>query len=365
MQVSGQVRCQECGHESDAQYRFCGMCGSRLPDLQPTAKPARQRSTESEPARPVSGPSFLGLADEPDSSVTYLLEDDQSSSHWGRRIFAFLFLAALAAAGWHWRQPLRLWAVNYVHRPANPSASTPTNGDTTYKAGPISTAGSEVAGSMPNGAAINQAPADNNAAQPAQASQPRPSPNPSTEAQAAQNAAGQGNAAAQTPAQPSQPTSPGSPQTAAPTQQSTTNSDSENKNAASPQNPAPSEKASLKKPVPAHDETADQTPTVDPEGVTLEAEGEKYLYGSGVSANCSHAQKSLLAAAQHANAKAESVLGTMYFTGHCVTRDLPLAYSWFAKSMQQDPSNARVERDLLLVWNQMTADQRQVAIHHR
>jgi len=363
MPVSGQVRCQECGHESDAQYRFCGMCGSRLPELQNPEKPKRP-SNESAPARAVSGPSFLGLADEPVSSVTYLLEDDQSSAHWGRRIFALLFLAALATAAWHWREPLRVWAVNYVRRPASPSA--PTNGDTTYKAGPISTSGSEVAGAVPNGAAINQTPAaDNTPAQSAPTPQGQPTPTPpaaSTPVEA-QPTTNPPPAAAPQPAP--QTGAPASPAQSTPSTSESVASGSMTKSESSSTSPAPTKQASLKKPAPGHDEASDQSPAPDPQGVALEAEGEKYLYGSGVPASCSHAQKSLLTAAQHANARAQSVLGTMYATGHCVTRDLPLAYSWFAKSMQQDPSNARVERNLLMVWNQMTPDERALAIHHK
>jgi len=71
----------------------------------------------------------------------------------------------------------------------------------------------------------------------------------------------------------------------------------------------------------------------------------------------------LIAAAGGSSAKAESVLGTMYATGHCVARDLPLAYRWFVKAVQREPGNSRFERDLQLLWNQMTPDERQIATH--
>lgn len=94
----------------------------------------------------------------------------------------------------------------------------------------------------------------------------------------------------------------------------------------------------------------------------LVADGEKYLYGDGVSPNCDRAQKKLSAAAKRLNAKAQSLLGTMYATGHCVNRDLPTAYRWFAKALHQDPNNKRVQQDLEVLWRQMTADERQVAL---
>ncbi len=72
-------------------------------------------------------------------------------------------------------------------------------------------------------------------------------------------------------------------------------------------------------------------------------------------ADCGRAGKSLLAAAARSSAKAQSVLGTMYATGHCVTRDVPTAYRWFAKALHQDPGNVRLQRDLEVLWAQMTA----------
>jgi hypothetical protein len=367
------------------------MCGSRLPEFQPMSDGRRTGSNRGDPTTPVSGPSFLGLADEPTESATYLLEDDQSSAHWGRRVFVMLLLACVAVAGWHWRQPLREWAVRAV-RPASiepasvePASVTPasgiqpagtqagsapaanTQGETSYTTAPISTSGSEVAGSMANATSVNEIAAPAGASQPQSQQSKTPVP-------------AEGNAQQ---ANPVQSTNPGQP-TTAPQPQPSADATSANVSGANvsaanvPAANVPAVNVSARK-----DETSPSTgapeqvtakkspnveipgqPAVVP-GQGLETEGEKYLYGSGVPANCAHAQKSLLAAAQQSNSKAESVLGTMYATGHCVTRDLPLAYSWFAKAMQQEPTNARVERDLLMVWNQMTPDERQLAIHHK
>jgi len=100
-------------------------------------------------------------------------------------------------------------------------------------------------------------------------------------------------------------------------------------------------------------------------GDVLEAEGERYLYGTGSPTNCALAQKDFLAAAERSSTKSESVLGTMCATGHCVPRDLPLAYRWFAKALQQEPGNARFERDVQILWNQMTPQEKQFAIHNQ
>jgi TPR repeat protein len=61
------------------------------------------------------------------------------------------------------------------------------------------------------------------------------------------------------------------------------------------------------------------------------------------------------------HAKARSMMGTMYATGHCVPRDLPSSYRWFALALQADPNNNVLEKNLRAVWNQMTPPERQMA----
>jgi TPR repeat protein len=89
--------------------------------------------------------------------------------------------------------------------------------------------------------------------------------------------------------------------------------------------------------------------------------GEAYLYGRGMPENCDAAVKYLRAASAKSNAKARSALGTMYDTGHCVARDLPTSYLWFALALRADPNNQILEKDLGAVWNQMTPPERQMA----
>jgi TPR repeat protein len=89
--------------------------------------------------------------------------------------------------------------------------------------------------------------------------------------------------------------------------------------------------------------------------------GEAYLYGRGAQENCNDAVKYLKAASAKSNAKARSAFGTMYATGHCVQRDLPTSYLWFALALRVDPNNQILEKDLNAVWNQMTPPERQMA----
>jgi TPR repeat protein len=88
---------------------------------------------------------------------------------------------------------------------------------------------------------------------------------------------------------------------------------------------------------------------------------EAYLYGRGAAQNCDEAVKNLKDASAKSNAKARSTFGTMYATGHCVPRDLPTSYLWFALALRVDPNNQILEKDLTAVWNQMTPPERQLA----
>lgn len=89
--------------------------------------------------------------------------------------------------------------------------------------------------------------------------------------------------------------------------------------------------------------------------------GEAYLYGRGAPENCDQAVKYLKSASAKSSAKAKSAFGTMYATGHCVARDLPTSYLWFAMALRVDPNNQILEKDLSAVWNQMTPPERQLA----
>jgi hypothetical protein len=96
-------------------------------------------------------------------------------------------------------------------------------------------------------------------------------------------------------------------------------------------------------------------------GDGLFRQGERYLYGRGGTQDCTNAIKYLKQASDKQNPKARSAMGTMYATGHCVPRDLPSAYRWFALALRVDPNNTVVEKNLSGVWNQMTPPERQLA----
>jgi len=320
------------------------------------------------PAGPVSGPSFLGLADDASDRVSYLLEDEPSA-HPGRWLVLLVLLIGVGAAGWHWRGNLRSLASRLsAGAPATPAQSTanpaPAAPPPSTSQTPAPSSGTELTTPQAEaGSKTQTVPASSPAA--------TPTAPPGTDQSAVPLAStsqpvttGEGSPA--TAAQPSQASTAAAkvPPAANDGSQSASSDGKDQPDQRSTDDsaaPAAAKNgATAKSSKPARGEE-DQAPDGS-ESDALESQGEKYLYGNGVAANCALAQRSLLAAAERSSARAQSVLGTMYATGHCAARDLPLAYRWFARALRQDPSNTRIEQDLKVLWNQMNPDERQVAL---
>jgi len=292
--------------------------------------------------REVSGPSFLGLGDErAEESASYLLEDE-TAGHPGRNLILILLIAAIATAGWHWRQDLRIVA-DRVLNSQGPAKVNPTDNQTPNPAPPA--ASDSTSGATPT----TKADAGAKVEQPAEVNAKAPAPTPPAAAPAAGAASAAADSTPPVQADQSQPPSP-----------SAGNDEDQDAAASKPDaGVAAKPPARARKPVmtPAQRAAASASRTDD-----LEAQGEKYLYGNGVPENCARARTNLLAAAEHSSAQAASVLATMYATGHCATRDLPTAYRWFGRSLREDPKNTRIEQDLRVLWNQMTPQERQMAM---
>ena len=362
METGGMVRCAECGYKNSPVYHYCGVCGAVLhaapaepadktpaaagvkaaapeappatavaPPVPPAGPPIpppspfrpepAARSAASAPDSSVAGMSFLGLSQPSSSSsgTSYLLEEEEPGKRtWGRFVVIVLVLAAVGGLAWQWRHG------------GYPFVKTPETA-TTAPAQPVPTQSPVPAAENAQPAASSPAPADSPSIQPIT---PEPAPAQPATTEPAKPAAPETTAKTETPAE----TKPPAPE---------------------PKPKAPERVAAKTQPVTKP--VAPPEPVVSP-GESLYMQGQKYLYGTGVAANCDLAQKSLLAAAARSNTKAQSTLGTMYFTGHCVNRDLPSAYRWFAKALRQDPTNTRLEQNLNVVWRQMTADERQAAM---
>ena len=349
------------------------MCGAALPTPRaavdrpaPVAKPpvAASRTPPEKPAPPVTaarsagGSSVLGLANEPSgyTDVSYLLEDEPTPSHWRRYVILIVVIAAVGASGWYWRQDLRSWiselSVGSSASSTEAASPPPATSTPSAQASPAQSPSPPIEKPKTEGG-------DQSAATQTQAPPPA-----SSESATAASAPPPAPSSAVPPATPPT-TTPESTQPAPAAQPSSQSPQPENAGAPQPAPVAPAPSAPARPPSPAVMKPS--SPAVEPtspaaEADGLEAQGEKYLYGNGVPQNCARAQKSLLAAATRSNAKAQSVLGTMYATGHCATRDLPAAYRWFARALHQDPGNTRIEEDLKVLWGQMTPAERQTAL---
>jgi hypothetical protein len=413
------VRCDKCSYDNPADYRFCGMCGATLADPVEMQAPEIKRAAvsrdrvaprvvpplreervvtpvreeryvppireerfirEDPPERsapPISGPSFLGLGGEPSSgydtysrSPDYLLEDDEPRRSYGRFVFILLVLAAIGGLGWmrytrgDWVPPWVRTALQSSRKPAQPTAEgTPATPDASAPAAPsasTSTGGTATESNIPPATGTTtpsatdaQTPAASTgtAAPPAAATNGTPSEaakTPATKApenrkSAEENApdAGDEEAAARPPAAAKAPA------------KKTVAEDSEGEE--EPSVRARSTRSSAAKAAPA--KPVEETTPDD----ALVANAEKYLYGRGVPQNCDRALSALRAAAGRQNSRARSLLGTMYATGHCVGRDLPNAYRWFALASRENADNVWVQRNLEMIWREMTPQERQLA----
>ncbi len=351
------VRCTHCGYDNSPEYRFCGMCGAALahPPIQakaplreitPATKPANGHGDAEKPsasADTVHGPSFLGLAEDPKTEFHYLYEDEPPRSHAGL-IFVVILLAVIGGAGyWQWRHngfPFdRFGGAASAQQSVSPSEVAPAQSQDqqTHIDKPLTGMGD----ALPPQPDQNKTPDTGKTTD----FSPQGTPGQAQPGTASTNneKAGQQPASAEpAPEKPTEEAKATPPPSVAPSR------------------PKKASRTPAAKPVPKT-EAASLATKISPDA-DLEAAGERYLYGSGgTPQNCARAQSSLQTAATRGNSKAQTVLGTMYATGHCVGRDLPTAYRWFARALHQEPQNSRISADLQVLWRQMSPQERQLA----
>ena len=355
------VRCTHCGYDNSPEYRFCGMCGASLahpPAVELAAAKEAPRAPKSGNGHTenVHGPSFLGLAEDPKVEFHYLYEDDQPKSHVGLILMLFIALGAAGYLGWQWKHngfPFNRMGSG-EQASASPSEVAPaSNSDQqTHIDKPMTGAG-DVLPTQPDENAKNQT-----------TGKPTETDIPPANGAAAQNGQQQNPATPQqnAAATPAKNDNSAEKQNAASQDENAT----EEANATPPPGVAKAsrvakEPARTREPKPTPSRAAGAAAAGASPDADLELAGEKFLYGNGVPQNCARAESSLRTAAMHGNSKAETVLGTMYATGHCVGRDLPSAYRWFARALHEEPQNSRISADLQVLWRQMTPQEKQLA----
>jgi hypothetical protein len=280
--------------------------------------------------KPVNDPTLDSLRDRSFSGLDYFYEPEEKSVSGRQVLLLLVLLGALGAAGW-WTyknylgavsHPVKPVAANPVSEPAadNSAANSVAKTDSSSPATPQSTS--------PAPAASTPTPAETSSANAAQPSTPPP-------------------ATAPVQVQKSNPP-------AMPAKKEEIVTASRSTPAAAKPTPSRGSRAGA-----AAEQSADAV--TNDSGDAAYRKAEALLYGRGVSANCDEAVKYLKEASAQQNAKARSMFGTMYATGHCVPRDLPTSYSWFALALHVDPNNQILEKDLTAIWNQMTPPERQLA----
>jgi Sel1 repeat-containing protein len=362
---AGQVICPKCGEVNSSNFLFCGMCGTILePARRATAatSPPAARVTESQvsanhpvnvqvaspspvtpraavdagfgkdhPVPAISGPSLLGLdqsnvddiRERAFSGLASYGRPEEPKSAGKEILLTVLLIVALAAAGW--------WTYKNYIRVVGLPKPTPAAG--------------------PPSEAVN-APADNPAPQSTEKSSAK-------DASAERSQEGANAAAGNTEAAKPPEATPPAAETSKATEETKKETETEPESTAKATTPAPT--------AARHEVSATRIPTSKPapsaadSGDALFRRGETYLYGRNGAQDCSNAIKYLKMASDQQHAKARSMMGTMYATGHCVPRDLPSSYRWFALALQADPNNNVLEKNLRAVWNQMTPPERQMA----
>jgi len=303
----------------------------------------------------ISGPSFLGLSDPPESSGSeYLLEDDASDhSHWRGLIFLLVLLLVAVGAWRHW-DFVKSKASAIVQR-----ATAPNQAPQMKPSAAKSDEANPEAGSSGQGAAAT-APDSTPAKTPPIEVQPQPDASQSDSSKPKQVAAAQADqSSAASVTQKS-----GAAGTATDSKSGTQQlADSSAPADAKPQ----SDRDSTESDVPAaKSKTSEaaapksQPPRYDNSKVEL---ADKYIHGRGVPQNCTEGLALLQQAGAASNPRALIQLGAMYQSGSCVTQDRPQAYKWFAKALSVQPNNRFLEYDMTSLWASMTDEERQRAMH--
>ena len=305
------------------------------PSILGLSQPDTNRQSPNQPNASQSDPDLARtneptvdlLRDKAFSGLDSFFEPEQPKSGKGRIVLMIVLLAALGAASW--------WTyTNYI----GPAESRKSSNQTATS--PDKTPASD-AGSQPSAPPANVAEGPSENANPPDSARQGTSPETKS-------------ANAEQPSSPPPPTAHATPNKIAPkaTPKATAKS--------TPKIAIRQKPTAKREPLATAHKTAPPPATSD----TGDAEfrkAEAYLYGRGGPENCDEATKYLKAASAKSNPKARSTFGTMYATGHCVARDLPTSYLWFALALKVDPNNQILEKDLSAVWNQMTPPERQMA----
>ncbi len=372
MATTAATHCPSCGHDNNPRYNFCGLCGT---GLRGGTLPAPQSKPSESAPLSLGGYSILGLAQEPvhatpvpavpqnsersddaehdaeqndllNRNLDYLFEGEENRPpHWRMYVALALLVIAAATLVWQWQRNGYPWdnlAPSTTGRyngvsPAVAAQSAPAAVPATPQTLPAPAA--LETGAKPAPSSVSESPNPE-------------SPRPDLSTPDAPASGSQKVPQLQTASQKQ-----GSSATILPSEAVESGAVKSHAAAASAEPAAESPESSASAPEAGLAEASSPV-----EAARLFAEGTKYLLGNGVEQDCVRANKDLRAAARFSS-DAEGTLGTMYASGHCVSRDLPTAYRWYARALRGRPGNSRIQDDLTALWNQMTPGEKQAASH--
>lgn len=348
------MRCPYCGNENPGDHKFCGMCGRPLVETRP--EPPARRSESARDLEPVTpAPAYTGglfnlgaPTDKPHRDLDYLLEDDEEkTSNKGLILLTLIALILVVGLGWlRWRNGglpfLKSLTSSSQPKPAAPQNSTPADSSAPTQ-NPQNPTAATASGAPESSTQTTAPPAEG-------------SITPTTPSNSAANSAGPSSSTPDSKADAPATTPPTSP-TDSPTHDSSKeetvekSAPSEAEAAAPP--PAPVKTKPVAKPTP-------KPPAKSTDPVLV---GERYLYGKeGFPQNCERGLHYVKPAADQSNPKAMITMGALYATGHCLSKDLPTAYRYFALALRGDPENGPLRQNAEMVWKQMTSEERKQAI---
>jgi hypothetical protein len=266
----------------------------------------------------ISGPSFLGLSDPPDTADYLLDEEQDEGSSTARTYIALALILLFGVLIYKQWDSVSAYTKDLAQRAgatttaSDDSANAPASSDAGDPATPEVAANSDATKS--DSTKTDQKPESDNA-----------------------SAADQEKAAADIPESAGE---------------GATDEDATKKETAPPE-----PKADAAKP-PKNGKTVEEVataPVYDDSQIEL---AQKYLQGRGVAQDCNRGIRLLRSAASQPNPKAQIKLGALYATGYCVDQDRAEAYRWFAEAHQLQPGNQWIDRNLNTLWSEMTTAER-------
>jgi uncharacterized OB-fold protein len=360
------VKCPSCGHLSEPGLKFCGMCGTRterrmqerrgsggeplraptIANVQlPTPEGAKTTKADrlsqaaavvdlpepgvrrngpavfrDEPANGshISGPSFLGLGSQGESSgAEYLLEDEPSRGGLRKLLLLVIIAAILGLIFVQWRSSFKASPKNSPAKPVPASSAAPQ-------------------ANSPNSDPKSQEPAV-------------PSANDNSSATNAANGAASDPAGNDPRSHAETPL--GSVVPSAVAASPSPSADPPDKKP--PESDAVETTADTKAPEETH------LPDHKPSAALLRA--QQYLQGRGVPQNCEQGLLYLKAATDKGDPGAAIQMAALYASGHCVKQDRVMAYRWFNSAHELEPANMWIQKNMDQLWAQMSSQERRLA----